>query len=51
MGQVVVGSNLPVCPSPGADRPAIDTAMCSPLASALTTLPPYLLFGFCEAFN
>jgi len=48
---VLVDLSLPDRPSPGPDRPAIDAAMCSPLHSALTTLTPCLLFGFCEVFD
>jgi hypothetical protein len=46
MGLFVFGSALPVRPSPGPDRPAIDAAKRKPLHSALATMAPCLHIGF-----
>jgi hypothetical protein len=49
MGWVGVVRDLPVRPSPGANRPAIDMAMTRTFQSALTTLTPCLHFRVYEA--
>lgn len=48
MGLSYFGSALPVRPSPGPDRPAIDAAKRKPLHSALATMTPRLHIDFCD---